>query len=128
MILLDTHALLWYTHKPDELSQRALKEIEAASRAIIYVSAASLWEIALKVNKGQLPYELGIPGYRNQIYSLGYISILPVDEWAFMDAAMMEFPHRDPVDRILIATAKRRKLKLVSCDPQIKKAYKKTVW
>jgi len=128
MILLDTHALLWYTHKPDELSPRALKEIEAASRAIIYVSAASLWEIALKVNKGQLPYELGIPGYRNQIHSLGYISILPVDEWAFMDAATMHFPHRDPVDRILVATAKRRKLKLVSCDPQIKKVYKKTVW
>lgn len=128
MILLDTHALLWYTHKPDELSPRALKEIETASRAIVYVSAASFWEIALKVKKGQLPYELGIPAYRNQVYSLGYVSILPVDEWAFMESATMEFPNRDPVDRILVATAKKRKLKLVSCDTAIRKVYRKCVW
>ncbi len=128
MVLLDTHALLWYTHKPEELSAKALQEIEKASRAIVYVSAATFWEIALKVKKGTLPYELGVPHYRNQVFKMGFVSILPVDEWAFMEAATMDFPNRDPVDRILVATAKRHKLKLVSCDTVIRSVYRKTVW
>lgn len=129
MILLDTHTLMWYTHKQAELSHTALSEIKFARSAIAYVSAVSFWEIANKVAKNQLDLPIGIPGYREEILMLGFISILPVDEFIFMDAAMMtDFPNRDPVDRMLVATAKRKNLKIVSCDPVIKKAYKKTVW
>lgn len=128
MILLDTHTLLWYTHKPEELSKNALMAIEKARAAIVYVSALSFWEIALKVAKKKLPFALSLPGYRESVLKLGFISILPVDEFIFMDAALMDFPNRDPADRMLVATARRKNLKIVSCDPVIKQAYKKTVW
>ncbi|MCX7633178.1 MAG: type II toxin-antitoxin system VapC family toxin [Turneriella sp.] len=128
MILLDTHTLLWYTHKPEELSPAALAAVEKARSAVAYVSAATFWEIALKVAKGQLPYVLGLPGYRHALEKLGFLLFLPVDEFTFIDAVMLKIPHRDPVDRILIATARRKNLKIVSCDPIIRKHYRRTVW
>lgn len=66
--------------------------------------------------------------YRAQIQELGFIHILPVDEFIFMDSVMLKIPHGDPVDRMLIATAKRKNLKIVTCDPTIRRHYRRTVW
>ncbi|PJF28471.1 MAG: VapC toxin family PIN domain ribonuclease [Phototrophicales bacterium] len=128
MILLDTHALYWYTHRPERLSKTARREIEKAHQAVAYVSALAFWEIGLKVAKNRWEIPMDLLSYRAQVKELGFIIVLPVDEFVFIDSVLLEIPHRDPVDRMLIATAKRKNLKIVTCDPAIRRYYRRTVW
>jgi PIN domain nuclease of toxin-antitoxin system len=109
-ILLDTHVLLWALSAPGKLSAHALQQIEAAE---VYVSAASIWEISIKVGLGKLeadPAEV-LAG----VESAGF-SLLPIlGEHA---AKVVKLPalHKDPFDRMLVAQALVEPLILVTND------------
>lgn len=128
MILFDTHTLLWYTHEPEKLSVRVRKEIELSRRAIAYVSAISFWELALKIKSEKLNIGMPVSEYRKRVLSLGFFEILHVSEQIFIDSVNLTYSHKDPADRIIIAQAKAKNLKLLTKDQDIQKHYKKTIW
>ena len=114
-ILLDTHAFIWFIEGNNRLSSTARDSILKPENQL-YLSIASLWEIAIKLNLDRLsfaePFEQLIPHQMklNSIHSLP-ISLLHLNQ--LID---LPFHHRDPFDRLLIAQAISEKLPIITRD------------
>jgi PIN domain nuclease of toxin-antitoxin system len=113
-LLLDTHAFLWFIDDSPRLSAQAKALLE--SDVELMISAASLWEIAIKGSLGKLtlaqPYETFIPQQLEQ----NSIEILPSELEHISVVATLPFHHRDPFDRLLLAQAMVEQLPVVSAD------------
>ena len=112
-LLLDTHAFIWYSEDDSKLPESIKTEIETADK--VYISIASLWEIAIKLSIGKLSLRSNYELIESSLEPAGII-LLPI---SFADTVrVMNLPlhHRDPFDRILIAQAINNSLTLVSCD------------
>lgn len=114
-LLLDTHTFLWFTAGDSALSKAARSAI-ANENNNLYLSVASLWEIAIKISidKFELsePFEVLIPEQlaENEIELLN----ISVEHTALI--ASMPFHHRDPFDRLIASQAKIEQMTLVSAD------------
>lgn len=113
-ILLDTHAWAWSLTGDSRLSRPALFAIAQATT--VCVSAVSFFEIAQKVRLGKwpemAPYVSDLPGL---LAEQGGIA-LPLDPAIAITAGLMDWPHRDPFDRLLAATAQHHNLPIISTD------------
>lgn len=121
MIILDTHVWLWFLHEPNRLSEKAQQAIvRAESEKGLYVSAISVWEIAVKVGLGKLSLPLAIHEWYELACQYQGVVIEPVTA---LDAiASTQLPgtfHKDPSDRIIIALARRHEVALVTRDQKI---------
>jgi PIN domain nuclease of toxin-antitoxin system len=112
-ILLDTHALLWWLVDHPKLSVNAQAAISTDAESI-YVSAASVWEIATKTRLGKLE-QANVPAadITAQIVREGFLP-LPVTIAHGQAAGALPGPHRDPFDRMLIAQATIEDMVLLS--------------
>ena len=126
-LLLDTHAFLWFATADERLSRRARREIERED-AEIYLSAASVWEMAIKASLGRLTLPgSSLKGCLEAVSEQGFLP-LPV-EWDHAAAVSgLPFHHRDPFDRLLVAQSLTEDLPLVSIDPAFKPYGVKTIW
>jgi len=125
MFLLDTHTLLWAIFQTDKLSHKVVTILSEEDE--IYVSIASLWEIAIKKSIGKLKLNVSIEDLA-KICRENAITILPID---IMDVAELpDLPrvHGDPFDRMLIVSARNRKMTLVTKDNIIPRYDVKTLW
>lgn len=105
MILLDTNVLLWSRFGHERLGARARRTIERAWLAgDAAVSAISFWEVALLHDKGRLTLLRDIRSWRDQLLR-GGLAEIPVDGGIGIRAASLEDFHRDPADRLIVATA-----------------------
>src|SRR5947209_16111524 len=112
-VLLDTHALLWWTLEESLLSSKA-RNIIANFDNEVFVSAASVWEISTKFRLGRLPQAVPLAhSLRGQMRKLGFTE-LPISFVHAETAGLLPGPHRDPFDRMLIAQALTDGLLLVS--------------
>ena len=119
--LLDTHTFLWYLLKPEKLSQKVFDIINNEDTDI-FVSTTSVWEIAIKVQINKLSLgNISVYHIPNVIKQLNFTAINPdiYDYVSFSDLATKE-NHRDPFDRMLIHTAIRNNLVVLSCDASFK--------
>ena len=112
-LLLDTHALLWWLDGDQDLSRPAQQAIGDAHR-VVFVSAASAWEIATKVRIGKLPDAVHVAEHFAQILDDQAFRQLPITIAHGRRAGLMPGAHRDPFDRMLIAQAQIEGLILVS--------------
>lgn len=120
-MLLDTHALLWYLTDDPQLP-RSLKE-QISKQPLVYVSAAAIWEVAIKGSLGKLT--LGGKPIDSEKAVLQIIAECSAQQFEFLDispadaalAPFLDGAHRDPFDRLLAAQAVRQGVFLVSCDP-----------
>lgn len=125
-LLLDTHVLLWWMMDDPQLSAKVRERLAQADQGP--VSAASVWEIAIKTRKGRLH---GTRPYLEQHARLHL-------EWGFVPVAIeledavvaggLSLPHGDPFDRLLMAQAQRRGADLATCDRTIRDVFERTVW
>ena len=126
MIVLDTSALLYWTLDPAELTLNAEKAIANADKVV--VSSISVWEIALKVKHGKLILPLTMVDYIGRLNRLAELEILPVDVQTWLDNVELDWDHRDPADRTIVALATRLECPLISSDNIITSYYPKTIW
>ncbi|MDT6922523.1 type II toxin-antitoxin system VapC family toxin [Pseudomonas atacamensis] len=113
-LLLDTHILLWTLSDDARLTTKARKIIENA--ADIYVSTATFWEMAIKVGLGKL--NVDIEEIRQYCIDSGFIE-LPVSAEHAIAVKDLEHHHRDPFDRIIVATAMTEPMKVLTADPLV---------
>ncbi|CRN04154.1 type II toxin-antitoxin system VapC family toxin [Pseudomonas sp. Wu6] len=113
-VLLDTHILLWALNDDPRLSSKALRLIENA--ADVYVSAATFWEMAIKVSMGKLDVDLD--EIRDHCLESGFIQ-LPITSEHAIAVKELEPHQKDPFDRLIVATAISEPMKLLTSDPQV---------
>ena len=121
-LLLDTHVALWWWANDNRLALTAKESIADAS--LVFVSAASAWEIAIKYALGRVRLPQSFPEGVNQS---GFIE-LPI---GFDHAAAAEFlpsHHADPFDRMLLAQAKVERLVLVTHDKRFEPYGQAVIW
>ena len=113
-LLLDTHTFLWFVNDSPQLSVTAKILIE--SDVDLWVSMASLWEIAIKVSIGKLTISGPIEEFIPQQVAANDIEILPIEFSHIIAIASLPFHHRDPFDRLLIAQSLIENVAIVSAD------------
>lgn len=116
-LLLDTHIALWAITDSPRLSPRA-RTLILSSTAVVWVSAASLWEIAIKhsLGRGDMPVsaEDALRYFRESGYRL--LEIKPEHAVAVQD---LPAHHQDPFDRMLVAQALAEPMRLMTHDPAV---------
>jgi PIN domain nuclease of toxin-antitoxin system len=117
-VLLDTHALLWAKISPEKLGRQAA-EILAQPLNVVFVSAASAWELATKVRLGKLPGLERLERDFLEIMEQSGYTLLPIDVANALRAARFTAPHRDPFDRMLAAQALASDMPILSKDTKL---------
>ena len=132
MIVIDTHIALWWAHDPSKLSQKAVEIIEREEkRKGIYISVASIWEIALKNRLGKLllPYDIH-EWYR--LFLTTYPGIVVESLTPQVAVESTQLPgifHKDPADRFIVALARHHGVSLVTADQKILNyPHVQTIW
>ena len=125
MYLLDTHTLLWFLFRQDELSDK-VKDIIQTSNGL-YVSVVSFWEIAIKQSIGKLNIRKTIVQIE-EICREQDISILSIKSDHCDKLKSLPQIHGDPFDRLLIAQSMIEGLKILSKDNKIKCYDIETIW
>jgi PIN domain nuclease of toxin-antitoxin system len=117
-LLLDTHVWLWWRTTPEKLNRRA-KGLFETGRAEFFLSAASAWEMAIKMKRGQLQLPEPLETLLVRRLREDQIEELPVTlQQAALTAALPDL-HRDPFDRLLIAQSRCEGLTLLTADENI---------
>jgi PIN domain nuclease of toxin-antitoxin system len=109
-LLLDTHVLLWWLAASERLSRKARQAIVESDQT--YVSAASIWEISIKVARGRLL----VHGDLETHLATNHFVALPVTVAHAIAAGRLPRHHGDPLDRMLIAQASIESLTLLTAD------------
>jgi PIN domain nuclease of toxin-antitoxin system len=118
-VLIDTHYVLWAAINSKRMEAWARKLISDLDNEIL-VSAASVYEISLKVRHGKLPEAVEFESdlVTNIENRLGY-TLLPLEPESMMRAARFEDAHADPFDRMIAAQAIQNNLPVLSTDPKL---------
>ena len=126
-LLLDTCTFLWIASDSSELSQRAATALADPANEV-YLSAVSVWEVALKHASGKLALPQAPVRYVPAIRALHGISPLALDEEATLQLPKLPQLHRDPFDRMLVCQAIAHGLDIVTPDSGITQYPVRTLW
>ncbi len=124
-ILLDTCALLWWTLDPEKLSETCFESLNQAES--LWVSSISIWELGIKIKNKKLELPLSFENYVKKLQQLKTLEILPVDLSTWLGNLALNWAHRDPADRTIVATAKHLNAHIVTSDRLILDYYAKTI-
>lgn len=126
-LLLDTHTLLWWLSDDPALPASARKVIARASNTVL-VSAASAWEIAIKVRLGKLPDATDLLGDFSGYLARERFESLSISPEHAVRAGLLPGPHNDPFDRMLIAQAQAENMPIVSNDAAFDSYKVRRIW
>ena len=124
--LLDTQAAIWALGDKAKLSEAAKKIIDNVSLSLC-VSIISAWEIAIKVSIGKLNFVGGSAFFLEKMQKNG-VELLTVEGSYIKQVETLPLIHRDPFDRLLVATAKADGLTILTADKNIHKYDVPSVW
>jgi PIN domain nuclease of toxin-antitoxin system len=129
LMLFDTCALLWSTLDPDSLTDKE-KDIafSAFEKGRAAVSSISFWEIGIKIKRKKLDIGMTLENFIEKIHAFNGFEIIAVDEFIWMENIRLEWDHRDPADRTIVATAKSRDLPILTKDMIIRNFYTNQGW
>ena len=122
MIVIDTHVLVWWVSGDKYLSKPAFEAINEAiaDDSEIIVSSISAWEIAMLIEKGRLVLSMDIESWLDEVSQIDGVRFMPVDNEIGIKSTVLpgEF-HKDPADRMIVATARKFAVPLVTADEKI---------
>lgn len=126
MIVLDTHALVWWLGDPERLSVPARQALAGEDRLI--VPSIVFWEVALLVRDRRVELGRAIPEWVRLVCSVSRVEIAPLTPEIAVDSVQLDM-HPDPADRFIVATALAHGAALVTKDRKVRKVKGlKTVW
>ena len=116
VILLDTHALLWGALDPERRSQAARPVVQDREDRGGCASAISVWELGIKVQRGQLELPISVEELARRIEGGGIVELVPVDTTTWLRTLSLDWEHRDPADRVIVATAQLKQVPILTKD------------
>ena len=124
-MLLDTCAVLWLAFNQEQFTKSTLDRINVCER--LYISTMSFWEIGIKIRKKKLVIPITMSNFVRLYSGNSAISIVAPDIDIILMTLDLQWPHIDPVDRIIVATAMKFDAELVTGDSEITKFYSRSV-
>ncbi len=128
-IVLDTCALIWWSLDPDQLSQSATevcKQMEKEKNGL--VPSTAIWEIAIKIKNKKLDLGVDLNEYVTSLKKSSVVRIVPIDEDVWLGSVKLEWGHRDPVDRVVVALASSNQASIITADREIRNFYSDVIW
>ncbi|MGI6797652.1 type II toxin-antitoxin system VapC family toxin [Gordonia sihwensis] len=117
-VLLDTNALLWLAKSPQLVAESARVVLENPANEL-FVSAASAWEIAIKTRLGRLDGAAILSSWKDTLEAMTAQELV-MDSGDATLAGQLNWDHRDPFDRMIVAQATRRGLAIATSDRAIR--------
>jgi len=114
--LLDTHIILWFLNG-EKLSEKTKELIINEEN---YVSVVSLWEVAIKMNIGKYSFNGGFSAFRELVRNNGF-TVLPIKDVYMERLFSLPLIHRDPFDRLIIATSLVEGMTIITADENMQK-------
>lgn len=131
MIVIDTHTLLWWVSGDKELSKAATKAIkQALAKSEVIISSITIWEISMLIEKNRISLSMDIESWAEEVAEIKGVRFIPVDNEIGIKSTQLpgEF-HKDPADRIIVATARKLAVPLVTIDEKIRQyPHVQTIW
>lgn len=118
-ILLDTCAVLWFLNGDEKMPVSA-RDIILNAENTIYVSIATVWEVAIKLSIKKLDFDGGIDGFIEAL-EIEDFSLLEISPEHIKTVVSLPLIHRDPFDRMVIAQAMRENIPIMTTDSEIQK-------
>ena len=120
-LLLDTHVWFRYQTTPQMLHLKAVRAIDdAAERNAVFVSVISIWELAMLERDGRLVLQNGVRAWVDEALNMPGIRLAEYSSNIAIESVHLPKPmHKDPSDRILVATARVERMTLVTADKAI---------
>jgi PIN domain nuclease of toxin-antitoxin system len=125
-VLLDTHTVLWFLGDVEKLSDTALRAIVEPKNEK-YVSVAAAWELAIKISLDKLRFPGGTANFFNVIEENGF-ELIPIRRVYVETVESLPFHHRDPFDRLFVATAVSEGMSIITADANIRAYDVSCVW
>jgi PIN domain nuclease of toxin-antitoxin system len=130
MILLDTHTWWWALSEPENLSPLAQQQIEQTPFGHHCIASISLWEFAMMAQRGRIQLTISPQEWLDYALQNARTRVLPLSAEIALDSCNLpgEF-HKDPADRLIVATARSYDIVLLTKDQKIRDyEHVKTVW
>ena len=126
-VLLDTHVLVWALGDPDRLSSRARATI-ADQATVVFVSLTSAWELAILQSLDRVRLQVPLATLFTDGLAALRFHLLPIRLPHVAGVADLPRHHRDPFDRLLVATALAERLTVVSADREFARYGVTVIW
>ena len=123
---LDTHTLIWTLDGDKRLSKKAAMAIKNTDNTL-YVSIASLWEIAIKRSLNKLDFQLSFSQIYKDLNHL-QVTLVPINQAHLEELEKLPFHHGDPFDRTIIAQAKTYRAGVITKDGDFPDYNLETLW
>ncbi|MCC8483820.1 MAG: type II toxin-antitoxin system VapC family toxin [Rickettsia endosymbiont of Labidopullus appendiculatus] len=119
-LTLDTHVLIWYTEGIN-LSKEQVKIIEQVRQASnLYVSAISIWETTMLINKAKIAISINLDEWIDKITSIPGLNLINLSIPILIQSCTLpKYEHKDPADRMIIASARSINSHLMTFDQKI---------
>lgn len=119
-LVLDTHILIWYL-EGIKLSDKEITLIEnVRNNNKLYISAISVWEIALLVNKEKIVLSISLDEWLNKVKCICGLNIIDLSLDILINSCnLTNYTHKDPADRMIIATCRNINSHLITYDERI---------
>ena len=124
--LIDTHTLIWYVEDSPRLPSKAGKIIDCNENQK-YLCSISLLEIAIKVSKGKLTLSVPFEEFLDKVENAD-LELLQIEDKYLKKLVDLPFHHKDPFDRLMIATALAENLTIITADGDIHKYDVPWIW
>ncbi|MGI9289081.1 MAG: type II toxin-antitoxin system VapC family toxin [Pseudomonadales bacterium] len=132
MIVLDTHTLIWWVDGSAQLSASAKRLINKTLKdgGEVIVSSMSAWEVAMLISRGRLVLSMDVDSWLDEVARIDGVRFMPVDNEIGVKSTQLPGRfHKDPADRMIVATARKLSVPLVTADDKIQQyEHVKTIW
>lgn len=129
--VLDTHAWVWWVTSDRRLSRRARTAIDkAAAKNALWLSQISIWEMAKKVEKGQLALDRPLDEWLDAALATEGLQVAEMTRPILVDSCRLPLPfHGDPADQIIVSTTRSQSATLITRDARLQDyAHVRTAW
>lgn len=126
-VLLDTHVFLWLAARDELVPKRTRARIEAPDVAV-WLSVASVWELAIKRSLGKLETDIPLAQLLDSQCEAMAVEILPIQRGHALAVEALPFHHRDPFDRLIVAQAIVEGLAVASTDESFDSYPVQRIW
>ena len=128
MVLLDTHAVLWFYDNPSRLSKKSLNAIKTSS--VLAISTISAWEISMLVQKGRLSLKYDVNQWMSYVSETPLVQRIDISSTIAIKSSTLPGKfHQDPADRFIVATALLYGIPIITKDKSIQNyMHVETIW